>query len=37
MAPATDFPIVGVGASAGAVEALEGFFADCLKSRVSPA
>ena len=26
MAPATDFPIVGVGASAGAVEALEGFF-----------
>ncbi|MCI0151393.1 PAS domain-containing protein [Paraburkholderia sediminicola] len=24
--PATDFPVVGVGASAGAVEALEGFF-----------
>ncbi|MDR5799637.1 CheR family methyltransferase [Caballeronia sp. LZ001] len=26
MTPATDFPIVGVGASAGGVEALEGFF-----------
>jgi len=26
MMPANNFPVVGVGASAGAVEALEGFF-----------